>query len=242
MHHRVDNCFEDCALAELRHVSAGRVLVRGHAPVADHEEHGAAYLPVERTRDVLRVELLAGVHPETAIADSLNPGVRQPFSRIVRRQQHTSDGGPERAVSVVLEELQLRQRHLGGLIRSRARVAPPQLRPQAVDAAAPHHLRIGGGDVRLPPRLRQPADLCRVHLALLVSPATEMPARRPMDRRALRHLDHQRAPARRPRRRHPEQTEVQRRLQPLPVLGVVHGVREAFHGLCIATGLQFWRL
>ena len=25
---------------------------------------------------------------------------------------------------------------------------------------------------------------------------------------------------------------------PLPVLGVVHGVREAFHGLCIATGLQ----
>ena len=24
----------------------------------------------------------------------------------------------------------------------------------------------------------------------------------------------------------------------LPVLGVVHGVREAFHGLCIATGLQ----
>ncbi len=29
---------------------------------------------------------------------------------------------------------------------------------------------------------------------------------------------------------------------PLPVLGVVHGVREAFHGLCIATGLQFWRL
>ena len=25
---------------------------------------------------------------------------------------------------------------------------------------------------------------------------------------------------------------------PLPVLGVVNGVREAFHGLCIATGLQ----
>ena len=25
---------------------------------------------------------------------------------------------------------------------------------------------------------------------------------------------------------------------PLPVLGVVHGVREALHGLCIATGLQ----
>ena len=25
---------------------------------------------------------------------------------------------------------------------------------------------------------------------------------------------------------------------PLPVLGVVHGIREAFHGLCIATGLQ----
>ena len=25
---------------------------------------------------------------------------------------------------------------------------------------------------------------------------------------------------------------------PLPVLGMVHGVREAFHGLCIATGLQ----
>ena len=25
---------------------------------------------------------------------------------------------------------------------------------------------------------------------------------------------------------------------PLPVLGVVHGVREAFHSLCIATGLQ----
>ena len=25
---------------------------------------------------------------------------------------------------------------------------------------------------------------------------------------------------------------------PLPVLGVVHRVREAFHGLCIATGLQ----
>ena len=25
---------------------------------------------------------------------------------------------------------------------------------------------------------------------------------------------------------------------PLPVLGVVHGVREAFHGLCIAAGLQ----
>jgi len=24
----------------------------------------------------------------------------------------------------------------------------------------------------------------------------------------------------------------------LPVLGVVHGVREALHGLCIATGLQ----
>ena len=25
---------------------------------------------------------------------------------------------------------------------------------------------------------------------------------------------------------------------PLPVIGVVHGVREGFHGLCIATGLQ----
>ena len=25
---------------------------------------------------------------------------------------------------------------------------------------------------------------------------------------------------------------------PLPVLGVINGVREAFHGLCIATGLQ----
>ena len=25
---------------------------------------------------------------------------------------------------------------------------------------------------------------------------------------------------------------------PLPVLGVVNGVREAFHGFCIATGLQ----
>ena len=25
---------------------------------------------------------------------------------------------------------------------------------------------------------------------------------------------------------------------PLPVLGVVNGVREAFHGLCIATGMQ----
>ena len=25
---------------------------------------------------------------------------------------------------------------------------------------------------------------------------------------------------------------------PLPVLGVVNGVRKAFHGLCIATGLQ----
>ena len=25
---------------------------------------------------------------------------------------------------------------------------------------------------------------------------------------------------------------------PLPVLGVVNGVREAFHGLCIATGLH----
>ena len=25
---------------------------------------------------------------------------------------------------------------------------------------------------------------------------------------------------------------------PLPVLGVVHRVREAFHGLCVATGLQ----
>ncbi len=28
---------------------------------------------------------------------------------------------------------------------------------------------------------------------------------------------------------------------PLPVLGVVNGVREVFHGLCIATGLQSWR-
>ena len=25
---------------------------------------------------------------------------------------------------------------------------------------------------------------------------------------------------------------------PLPVLGVVNGVREAFHGFCVATGLQ----
>ena len=115
-------------------------------------------------------------------------------------------------MTVVLEELQLRQRHLGGFVGPRARVLPPQLRPQAVDTGAPHHLRIGGRDVRLPPRLRQPADLRRVHLALPVSPATEMPTRRPMHRCALRHLDDQRAAARRRRRRHPEQAEVQRRL------------------------------
>ena len=28
---------------------------------------------------------------------------------------------------------------------------------------------------------------------------------------------------------------------PLPVLGVINGVRESFHGLCIATGCRSWR-
>ena len=36
----------------------------------------------------------------------------------------------------------------------------------------------------------------------------------------------------------PPSSEPVRIQVPLPVLGVVNGVREAFHGLCIATGLQ----
>ena len=103
MHHRVDHRLENRSLAELRHVSAGRVLVRGHAPVADHEAQGVTYLPVEWARNVLRVDLLAGVHPPAPLADGLDPGVRQPFPRILRREQHAPNGRPERAVPIFLE-------------------------------------------------------------------------------------------------------------------------------------------
>ena len=153
-----------------------------------------------------------GVHPAAAVAHRLYPSVRQPLARVLGRQQHPAYRRPQRALPVVLEELQLRQRDLGRLVGPRARILPPQLRPQAVDAAVPHHLRVGRHGVRLPARLREPAHLHRIHLPLLVPPAAEVPARRPMHGRALGHLDDQRPAPRRLRRRHPEQTEVERRL------------------------------
>ena len=154
MNHRVDYGFEDRSLAELGNVAAGRLLSGRDAPVADHEPHRISYLLVERAADVQRVELAIAVHLCAVVADGLDVGVREPFARVIGGEQDSADRGAQRSVSVVLDELQLRQDDLGGIVGARARVASPQIRTEGVHAGVGDDLRIGGGGVRLPSRLQ----------------------------------------------------------------------------------------
>ena len=204
MHDRVDHRLEDRAFAELGHVDTRRILVRRDPPIADHETHRLANLLVERAGNVPGVELPAGVHAVAAVAHGLDPGVRQPFPRVVRRQQHAADRRPQRTVPVTLQEFQLRQGDLSRFVRARADVLAPQHRAQAADPGVPHDLGVRRRRVGLPPRLRQPADLRGVHPPLLVSPPAKVSAGRSVHRRAFRNLYDQRATRRRFRSPHSE--------------------------------------
>ena len=212
MHDGVDHRFEDRTFAELRYIRARGILVGRDTSVRDHEAQRCADLPVERATDVARVNLPVGVRPVPAITHRVDPGVRQPLARILRRQQDAAHGCPQRSLRVGLHELQLRQGDLGRHVRARAYILPPQFPLQAVDTGAVNYLRVSRCGVGLPARLRQPPDRRRIHLALCVSPSMEVPTRRTVHCYTLGYLDDEGAAAGRLRRRHLEHPVVERRL------------------------------
>ena len=78
MHNGVHHRLEHGAITVLRYVEAGGILAGGDPPVSDDEAYRTANLVVERSADVLGVELPVPVLLASAVADGLNVCVRQP--------------------------------------------------------------------------------------------------------------------------------------------------------------------